>query len=1410
MIRVRILSVLVLALFAPACTEGEVVAVPAGPGPVAEPDGAVPGEAEAPAPDGTPDEPEAVVPEPAQEEPPIEEPPVEEPPVEEPPVEEEPVLAIFAVNPSKGLSSGSEQVEITGSGFQKIGLPSKLVFFGQSLAPEAFVLSDSLIIAVTPACIPGVVDVTVTDGEQTAVAVLESGFVCYNPVDVLSIEPTSGHVLGGEPVTVYGQGFLGTSNVLIGGRAAIGVEVIDDGTILAITPDAGTPGPVDVHVSNDLGVGTLSKGFTYFETPRVDAVSPVVGPVAGGTKVEVKGAGFLEPLVVTVGGLPLKNIEVKSAEKVSGVVPAAAAPGTVDVVVATGYGSALGKGAYTYLEDLAPGTFVQVLAVSPPSGPAAGGNVVTVVAKGLTDPLDTQVSFGGKPGVLKGVDPVAHTILVQTPPGVVGAVDVTVQNSNGSNTLVSGYTYEPFIKVYEVLPNLGPKEGGTAITVSGVGFKPGLQLRVGALPASNVQVPDSETITAVTPPGSPGLANVTVLQGGLKETLAGGFAYLAEMDLFVVDPAQGSQAGGTEIQLIGSGFPTDATVLVGGVEATHVNVLSPTEITCRTPPGAIGTVDVTVVSNEKGTVTLPLSFTYFDPESFYGGTWGAGVDGAVNVTVYSYQGATVAGAFVILWTDPTTKYQGFTNSQGQITFSGTDLGGEQMVSASKKGCHTTSVVEYDAENITLFINCPPPPSPGGPPPGDVAPVFVGQVKSVTKYVPVPFGNCAANPNAPGKLCDTCETKADCLGLECSEIPGQTGKWCTSHCNTNADCPDDFMCYPLFGIEEHQCIPSNGEVAAFCDYSKTGIFDNDHPIAMPGVPVDPDDWTFELPIPPGEFAVFCWGGIWNDKNVDSPFTPYVLGVKRHLFALPGDVLVETILLNIPLNATMPVRFDDPPKNPGGPHFGAAFLYLVLGSDGVIEFLDLAFDDEPQPGGVFGDDKVEFLHVPKELTGDLQDASYTILAGAFSNVQGNLPLSIHLRQEVKRAKDDTFFEWSAAGWIPKTTGITNDINALAGFGESDVVGVGTDGLIIRKLGEGWAYNESGTANHLLGVAAVESGHIIAVGQGGVATHFEPAAGGTWTVHETPGAKELRGVWMAAPDDALAVGSYVFLHWDGAAWTDVPDAPSRNYRSVWGFGDGTILAVGNTGSVVYFDGTTWSDIPTLGIKQNLRSVWGPAPGDAFLVGEGGTVFRWNGVELAKMEVPTTDTLHAVWGTGPNDVWVVGGRGTILHWDGVQWIDDSPSNHDGAFFAVGGTASGTVVATGTHELLLSPFLQVPEQIVPANGGTMGKKPEDLHVKWTVKDGVAPHFNWVFIDIPTLMGPVLEWDIISDWDATDIYLPDLPNIEGTPGLSAGPKQLTIIRAYKEGFDIDNFSFQDFNQLRWQAWAFHVTGFTKL
>jgi len=87
-------------------------------------------------------------------------------------------------------------------------------------------------------------------------------------------------------------------------------------------------------------------------------------------------------------------------------------------------------------------------------------------------------------------------------------------------------------------------------------------------------------------------------------------------------------------------------------------------------------------------------------------------------------------------------------------------------------------------------------------------------------------------------------------------------------------------------------------------------------------------------------------------------------------------------------------------------------------------------------------------------------------------------------------------------------------------------------------------------------------------------------------------------------------------------------------------------------------------------LRSVFMLSPTTGWAVGDNGTILYWNGAEWAIVQSPATKTLYSVFFpdvSNPNDGWVVGATDTlpssvvsptILHWDGVAWVRLDISN--------------------------------------------------------------------------------------------------------------------------------------------------------
>jgi hypothetical protein len=60
----------------------------------------------------------------------------------------------------------------------------------------------------------------------------------------------------------------------------------------------------------------------------------------------------------------------------------------------------------------------------------------------------------------------------------------------------------------------------------------------------------------------------------------------------------------------------------------------------------------------------------------------------------------------------------------------------------------------------------------------------------------------------------------------------------------------------------------------------------------------------------------------------------------------------------------------------------------------------------------------------------------------------------------------------------------------------------------------------------------------------------------------------------------------------------------------------------------------------------VWGSASDDVWAVGYAGTILHWDGTLCSMVPSTTTAPLDAVWGSGPRSAFAVGQDGTILGW--------------------------------------------------------------------------------------------------------------------------------------------------------------------
>jgi hypothetical protein len=263
--------------------------------------------------------------------------------------------------------------------------------------------------------------------------------------------------------------------------------------------------------------------FTYVAAPAVTGISPTNGPTAGGTTVTITGSGFTGVTAVMFG-TTAATFTFVSDTSITATAPAHAA-GAVDVTVTTPIATSPANPAdrYTFV---APGT-PAVTAVSPSSGPTAGGNTVTISGSSFTGA--TAVLFGGVSASFTFVSDT--TITATAPAEPAGTVDVTVTNAIGTSPAVAPdrYTYLAAPTVTAVSPTSGSVTGGTLVTITGTGFTASSTVRFGAAASGTVTFVSSTQLTAVSPAEAAGTVDVTVTTpGGTSPTSpADRFTYTA-------------------------------------------------------------------------------------------------------------------------------------------------------------------------------------------------------------------------------------------------------------------------------------------------------------------------------------------------------------------------------------------------------------------------------------------------------------------------------------------------------------------------------------------------------------------------------------------------------------------------------------------------------------------------------------------------------------------------------------------------------------------------------------------------------------------------------------------------------------------------------------------------------------------
>jgi len=247
---------------------------------------------------------------------------------------------------------------------------------------------------------------------------------------------------------------------------------------------------------------------------------------------------------VSGDGVPQKVTGVASTgggTQITVTVPSGVMDGEV-MVKTSGTGNASLSNAFPIDLGAPAGDPPLVNSINPSTGPAGGFTPIQILGAGFTG--TTAVRFNNIDAISFTVDSNTQITAV-TPPGVLFTfADVLVIDVEGSSLLPTAYFYgfDPAPAISTVLPNSGPVQGGTDVTITGASVVGVNSVTFDGVAGTNLEIVNATTLTVTTPVGLVGPADVTASNGNIS-TIIGGFTYVNFGTFTNIGPGVGGLLG---------------------------------------------------------------------------------------------------------------------------------------------------------------------------------------------------------------------------------------------------------------------------------------------------------------------------------------------------------------------------------------------------------------------------------------------------------------------------------------------------------------------------------------------------------------------------------------------------------------------------------------------------------------------------------------------------------------------------------------------------------------------------------------------------------------------------------------------------------------------------------------------------
>ena len=475
-------------------------------------------------------------------------------------------LAVSGLSPSWGPRLGGTRLSIYGGAlpnthaiacrFELAGYLSNLSF--TPYVVSARWVSPALLECTSPpVLIVGEYQVSVSEnGQDFSQAFLKFEYAPL--VRLQAVTPSKGSTAGGTEVYIVGDGFSSRAAQMNYLKCkfrhtAVLANLYESDELMCISP-AADAGLVALEVTCN-NVDFTASGLLYeFVALRVLSVSPVQGPLDGGTVVTVRGLHFVPPFRSKIwcewAGLPSMPLNAtfasfQSSTAVECTTPLARHSQYATLRLRMGVLTQDSVGFYFY--D-AP----SVMNVYPVIGPMSGGTVIHVEGTSFT--TETSCMIGTRlvlTTILLSSTQLSCVSPAQNSPGV-QMLELTSNVADFSFDRMTFQYIQP-VQLRTISPRAGPVDGGTLVSVFGDHFdERGASLfymycRFDSTIVSAVFVSTSE-IACHSPELPPGFVAIEVTNNN-RDFSAGGllFEYL-QSRLLMITPSVGPVSGGGQVK----------------------------------------------------------------------------------------------------------------------------------------------------------------------------------------------------------------------------------------------------------------------------------------------------------------------------------------------------------------------------------------------------------------------------------------------------------------------------------------------------------------------------------------------------------------------------------------------------------------------------------------------------------------------------------------------------------------------------------------------------------------------------------------------------------------------------------------------------------------------------------------------